>query len=882
MKIRFLVVLLLAVGLTGWLAPPSSLAEEMSLAQKEELLDRARDTLLWFRSLDERTKDRMAPQVYRDKITPIELLQVADLLASFRQEELNDLATHLIFMLPAYRLTPEEFFEIDDVLGRTALIELSGVGSPFIETIPIEAEKFRKQGLNSSERVVLYEEPKTALELMKVVEVLSVTGRPVLVRHYLRKFLNDAPFAASPEQSAKIVETIGTQKLMQIAINLDFVPLGKEAVTKLIDEAKKHWQDDARIAEALKETEWFREPATVSPQIRPEARPAMQILWKGDHLSVQQAFQKLATIEDEGEADQLTAVILSLRPDMKEALAVALGSSNSKLRYHAARGLAVSVTQQESFLLYCVLFSDAVADAEREVVRNLLRQRRITIPSQEQAAAILFERATDYFEHRRPLRIDTDGNVSSWTWERDHTFRNSVSEPTVEERIVLAAIDIEAAYTYFAARYYGQSSGILPKTSANRNAYIFAHKIAVIELQRASPIPIDWSGFIDPTEAEQFLQASLEKSRFHAASVAIGVLSKEGNTDLLSSTNGKPRPLVQATIAKNRAVRFAALETIMAINPTEPFAGSSLVTETLVWFSKSEGQSVVLSGHPQRAVANQTASLFLGLGYTTDVANTCRELFERAAASPDVELIVVDARTPLPPVGEFVQRMQQDARTAEIPIAILSNNERDFNPTITAPRRNVMTRFDRRNPESPLRTSLSLVYPHLASEESARWVRDDLLDKTGQETADDRRQTAVEERLEMAKQALRWLREIKIAERESGQKTYHFVDVDAVVLEALHSERRVSEGLQLAAEVRSPVIQMAIYELAANSIYPMRLREQASKTFEQSIETFGVLLRGPQIQRLYDRYNQSEHESKTSQELLSRLIDVVKEKVSEK
>jgi hypothetical protein len=83
----------------------------------------------------------------------------------------------------------------------------------------------------------------------------------------------------------------------------------------------------------------------------------------------------------------------------------------------------------------------------------------------------------------------------------------------------------------------------------------------------------------------------------------------------------------------------------------------------------------------------------------------------------------------------------------------------------------------------------------------------------------------------------------------------------------------------LAAEVRSAALQAAIYELAANSIYPMTLRRQAGTAFEQSIETFGVLLRGNQIQRLYDRYNQSEHESQESQELLSRLIDVVKEKV---
>jgi hypothetical protein len=135
-------------------------------------------------------------------------------------------------------------------------------------------------------------------------------------------------------------------------------------------------------------------------------------------------------------------------------------------------------------------------------------------------------------------------------------------------------------------------------------------------------------------------------------------------------------------------------------------------------------------------------------------------------------------------------------------------------------------------------------------------------------------------RLTQAKQALDWLREIKLAELESGQKIYHFDDFDSIVLDAMHSERRFESGLKLAAVVKSAAVQSAIYEMAANAVYPMEVRNQAGEAFEQSIERFGILLRGNQIQRLYDRYNQSEVEPKESQELLSRLIDAVEQKVA--
>jgi len=898
---------------------------ELTRSEKLELLDKAEAALIWFHTIgDEVAMSRIPAQEYRERISPTELIQAAALLYSYRDAEKTALAEKLLPFIPYYRLTPEECFEINDLLGQTDIPDLAEIQTTDLGRIAVEANRFRTESLNSAERVVLYEEPATALELMKVVDILSGVGRPVFVRHYLRKFLRGEHFEATPEESAKIVETLGTQKLMQLAVHPEFTPLAKEVVAKIIDEAKKHWQAPDRIAEALKETQWFtdetksdetkagmeRSAMTDTPRIRPEARAALHVIWKGDKISVQQVFEKLGTIKDERDADELTAVLLSLRPDMKEALAATLQSDEPKLRFHAARGLAASVSQQDSFLLYPFLFArrvvEEISEAEREIVRNILGQRRITIPSQEQAATILHERAKDYFEHRRPIRIDADGNIAFWAWcyYLPETGKGAIIYETGN--------DIEAAYQYLALKYYGQSFGIVPTTSANHEMYRLLYAIATLEygLRHVVNAPISHNGYAAQTTKmhvdvatmadelgfergtfksveEQILQMSLEKNCFFAAESVLRDWRWAVESDeVLKPTNGRPRTLVQATVAKNRNVRFAALEAIMNLTATqspalEPFAGSSLVADTLVWFSKSERESVILAGHPQTASAILTANLFLGLGYKPDVATTCRELFERAAASPDVEAVFVDVRTAQPPVGQFVQMMRQDARTAEIPIAILSGTERSLGASLgglrpSLLRRSEMTRFDRRSSDNPFRTSLSLTYPRLANEDAARWVLNDLFDKSG---GCKPAGASADVRLEQAKQALVWLREIKEAELESGVKIYHFEDFDSVVLHALHSERRVAEGLALATVVKSAVLQSALYETVANAVYPMELRQQAGSAFEESITRFGILLRGSQVQRLYDRYNMSELEPTESQELLSRLIDVVEEKV---
>ena len=874
MIVRCLFVVLLFVVFTAGLTPPCSYATELS---KEELLDKAQDALIWFYKLgDEVIQNRTPAEKYREKISPIELIQAAAFLHSYHLNEQTGLAEKLLLMLPYHRLTQEEMFEINDVLGETDLRNLAEIATPLLVSIPVEAARFRRDSLNNAEKIILYQEPASALELMKAVDVLSGVGRPVLVRHYLRKFLRGGQYEAMPEESATIVETIGTQKLMQLAIHPEFVPLGKEAVAKIIEEAKKHWQSSERIADALKETQWFtegdgsRELATVSPRVRPEALPALQVLWKGDQLSVQKVFEKLETIEDEREADELTAILLSLRPDMKEALAIAMSSTNPKLRYHVARSLAASVTPLDSFLLYPFLYIDdlfiegqkaVLSESEREAIKNTLQQRGIAVPNQEQAATILFERGNDYFERRRPLRTDADGLVTYWLWAAQGD-----EECTAKYR----QTDLENGYRHFAHQYYQLSYDMMPKTSANYRNCKFACMIARLEMDgKFYQYEFAYDPILsirdDPNEMELLLQMCLEKERFDAADAAVYRLGQIGNPDLLNSTNGKPRVLVQATVAKDRGVRFSALEAIMNITATQspalkPFAGSSLVAETLAWFSKSEGENRMLAGHPQMSSAVQTANLFLGLGYTTDVATTCRELFQKAATSPDVEMVFVDVRTTQPPVGEFVQMMRQDARTAEIPIAILGNDHpvlSDTPPREGNYRRNEMARVERQNPDAPFQTSLSLTYPRLANEDAARWVRDDLLEKTGsplhhinnphmglhnwESVRAWARDSA--QRLEQAKQALGWLREIKEAELESGMKIYHFEDFDAVVLDALHSERRVKEGLALAAVVKSPMVQSALHEMATNAVYPIWLREQAGEALEENVERFGKLRR---------------------------------------
>ncbi|MDR1268382.1 MAG: hypothetical protein LBK82_02545, partial [Planctomycetaceae bacterium] len=274
---------------------------------------------------------------------------------------------------------------------------------------------------------------------------------------------------------------------------------------------------------------------------------------------------------------------------------------------------------------------------------------------------------------------------------------------------------------------------------------------------------------------------------------------------------------------------------------------------------------------PKQTNAAQTAGFFIGCGYQGELAQTCRAAMQLAAETPDTELVVVDLITSEPTVAEFVQEMRNDARTADIPIAVLSNNETILESAPNFQSRLEMQQTDKLQPKAPFAVSLSQTYPRVVNDDGAKWVNDDLFAKTGVELVP----SGV--RLEQAHKALGWIKTI-VENAQNGQKIYHFDDLEDTVFRALRSDGRIAQGLELAAVIKSGSMQVAIYETAANSLYPIELRQKAADAFQKSLDNFGILLRGQQVQRLYDRYNASEFEPKETQELLEKLIDFLEKK----
>lgn len=862
----------------------------ISSKEKEQLLDKAEEALKWFKTLSQFDLDNLTPTAYREHILPLEAMQAAAILKENGQSRVS---RQLRDIFPYFKASKEECFEISERLGNEVLESFKEdkeltKGTDSATLVQQGTKEFLDKGFNSAERFALIDPPETVPDLMKAINLLAVSGRPMLVRYYLAKLLEAE---SEPKDFADLIQQYGSRSLMRIASNKNFAPQGTEAVSKIFDEARKYWQDSDTVSDALDTLE----PGAIAnlakgKPLPEETRDALQALWRGNRVSARQLIDLIADSDDDEEVAELLAALLSLGGDVKDALAEIVRAEsakpdNPKFLANAARGLIASILPQESFLLYPLIFSKStdIPDEVRQAAETAVRMKTDRKPTLDEAISTLYTRAADYSERNRGLKVDSDGYVRFWNWDEK------------DKKPKYVRMLIPSAYRLFAYRYARTAWQISPEDGEvhpalrrfylamlfDRAAYLNGRDISFDPESAGIQTELDELGALSPAELEKLLGESLDNKRHAAAQIATILLGRQlaGKPDVakkfLNSKDAKPRTLVRAVASPDRRVRFAALETLMSLKPDAPYPGSSHIAEALDWFARADGRRLLVSAYPKVDEAAKRAGFFIESGYQSLIATTGKQAMQLAAQSPDVELLLYDTKCRQPIAAQLVQEMRIDNRTHDIPIAVLSDDEKilDSAPNLRSDmRKDDMQRIDRLSSDNPFKLSIAMVYPPVIDDNTGRRLLNDLFDRTGAEPV------PPDLRLEQARKALGWLKEIVEAAKD-GPKIYQFENFDELLHDALYSDVRLDQGLELASVVDSATAQAGIYEVVASNVYPMEIREKAADSFERNIKHFGIRLRGKQVQRLYDCYNASSGTSEKTQELLARMIDLIEDKV---
>ena len=217
------------------------------------------------------------------------------------------------------------------------------------------------------------------------------------------------------------------------------------------------------------------------------------------------------------------------------------------------------------------------------------------------------------------------------------------------DQLVASPMSSSEARLVDAARYAAAAARINP---ADRDA------AALSELLRLESDPAAAS---DPVAA---LAAAVDLNLPGLAVAAIGRIDSQS-----AVTDGGP--LVDAMDHPNRGVQLAAAVRVAALDPETPFAGSHRATEILVANLAAGSEPRVVVIDPNTVRGNATGGQFAALGFRPEVAKTGREGVA-AAASPDVQLVVVDPNAIRNPLSTTLAELAADVRTREVPVIILT------------------------------------------------------------------------------------------------------------------------------------------------------------------------------------------------------------------
>ena len=742
--------------------------------------------------------------------------------------------------------------------------------------------------LTPVEQYLLNEAQASPVKLMESVELLYKLNKPSLVRRLLRQLQNGE---LSENDCRQISKRMNQAIMLRISLDPDYQPEGAEVVSIIVEGAKEYYESRDNIEEAVQ---------TLLTGTDREKDGARHTLLSSGETAIEFLLERLAKSEGE-ELAEVESLLAAMGESARRALQESLVPT-TPLGMRAARLLTQMGRASDARFMLPMLFDLRLSDDNRREAADMVQTLSRNVPNQKNAAATLYSMASNYFRGKVPFMTDAENKVSFWMLPEKAEQPKFVTEPE------------DYASRYFAEKFARFATCLDETNPAYRQLWVAAFfDIKGVELGIDRPITdlieLDEKLLrgmltgLSVDDIESALRFAMQQDHPIAARVAAELMGEIDDVEAVIYKRGSQSALVKAVGFSDRRVRFAALRSIIKLNPDRPYPGSSVVTQSLVYFTRATGQKRAVVVCPWLGDATNIANLLTPLGFTSETATTGREAMQLAIDSADTELMMLDVRTPSSNVEFLVQDMRADNRTHDVPIAVLANGwqvsraeraaygdnridaqtSQDTNDRITLNgieytvggdksrhfiigddefivERDMMTKAER----AAFGSKMAFAFPRPYDEASAQFVVDNLLRESGVEPV------PPQLRLTEAKLSIQWVTELY-----QKPNLYHFENIEQIVWDTLWLPELTDETLPLVELIPTANAQRMLTHIVSTPTFPIETRQAALTAFENNARTNGVLIRGRQILDLYDMYNASGTETVASQQARSDLLDVV-------
>lgn len=668
---------------------------------------------------------------------------------------------------------------------------------------------------------LLAEQPKAPADFVRTISILiDVRHAPYaapLLKKLSEQMLDDAALAA-------LVKQFGEETIFKIGLNEELQPQAGAFMQSALTAAAALARDPQRLTMLIDQ---LKDP---SAKVR---REAVSGLADGGTPGIEAL---LAALADSGRSDEhanIRSALIALRgsslepllgalvtqdPEFKAQIVEVLGRIGSRSALKFLVGQAVSTTNDQQVR--------ATAEA---AVRRILG----SAPTTEDAVAFLKDQTRQFLAGTPPQEPDFQGNVTVYRWDDN------------ERKLIAAPLPAQTAALVTAARIAADLYALAPQNLEARRLYLSSLLQAAAYFNGLDqPLPPDnpaGAGAATAVGVEgltDFLSYALEQDQPVAAAAAARLLGQIGSADLVQSGANEDSLLVRAARDANRRTRFAGVEAIVQLKPNEPFRGRDEFERSLAYLASYGGVPKVLIGDSKLQDGRTLAGLLNELGYEADVVATAREFIQKAAASPDYVLGLLDARLP----GEespdiIIQKLQQDDRSAAlplgliVPVEVVDSGRRAYPEIAGVGEPRTHTPLDEmRRIAAQYDHVQALVRPNSVNNMELQVA--ELMAKAGPHFV------AHEERLRQATQALDWI----AALGAEGESLYEFQRFDRSLEAPLFDPELSSHAAAALAQIGSSAAQQGLATLGDVATFPDAARQAASDALKASIARFGVLL----------------------------------------
>ncbi len=681
---------------------------------------------------------------------------------------------------------------------------------------------------DSAVAAILAAKPTTPAECVQAAKTLVDLGHMDVAKKLLKQVV-DAKLPSA--QLAELGQQFGAAMFIDLGSRPSLQPEAKQLADAVLSARKAQLEDTKRIDGLIQQLQDPDEEKRIAALAGlQEARTAAI----GPLLSV------LADPARAAEHANVRTVLATMGSVSRGPLLAVLDTADAKLKVQAILALE-EMNSPKAVLPLLEPSLSAKSDAEvRQTATAALRRLTGSEPSRPEAIKLLADAAKNYFDRRQPIEGVADERVEIWSWDE------------AKRRCIAQSGTPEDAARYWAARYARNAYSIDGNDPAIRRLYL-ATMLDAAAYANGLDRPWDENSAVS-TKAKRFgpktlddvLAYSIEHQHPAAATAAARLLGAIGSASELLYQGDKPSPLVRALQDPDRRLRMAALQAIVRLQPSRPYAGSSRVPAALAYFAASSGMRRAIVAATNIEQSRDMAGMLATAGLETDTAATGAELLRQATRSPDYEVAWIDVSINHPEIGTVLQELRRDPRTATLPIGVLARSGQ-FELA------DHMARLD------PM--AKAFARPH--DLQAFRWQLQQLTALAPSEFVD----FAI--RQQQASEALDLLAELS----RSSSKIYDLRGVQSSVLAALYNPKLAIKAVTVLASLNSAAVQRALVDIASRFTNPLELRQAAATAFRENTEKYGILLTIPEIEQQYRRYNDSKTQDAATQRVLGLILD---------